>query len=475
MATLTDLIRSRRESGAGIGQSIGKSIKEKLREKIDPRQFLNQSGLLVALFPKLKAFRAKPVDTKTKFDSPSMTFDLSPSVQNIEINTKITAKNMMVLPAMHRDINVMRQNIAKLVQLESVKPTVRADMWFKKSKFRESAYEQELTKKTEKTPKKLKETKKPKATKEAPTLPQTTFGKIAGVVGKVATSPLGKIAAGTAVAGAVGLTALTARGESAGGDYNIVIGGSKANLTSMTIGEVLQFQEQMKKSGKYRSTAVGKYQVLQSTLQGAVKSMNLNLNDKFDENMQERIFKEYLIGAKRKNVSDYLNAKVPDTPENLEKAQMDLALEFASYGVPRDVRQGEFGKYPTTNIRRGQSMYSGVAGNKASISPEDSAIALKQDRMRNEGKTVTPHPGTTPSGTPVPPKDVKPVQEMKSNKTGGKISEVSSDVQRSELTQPETNVVVKKEKLIVPTTKQSGSVSNPDDELASKFIFDRVV
>lgn len=120
-------------------------------------------------------------------------------------------------------------------------------------------------------------------------------------------------------------------------------------------------------------------------------------------------------------------------------------------------------------------MYSGVAGNKASISPEDSAIALKQDRMRNEGKTVTPHPGTTPSGTPVPPKDVKPVQEMKSNKTGGKISEVSSDVQRSELTQPETNVVVKKEKLIVPTTKQSGSVSNPDDELASKFIFDRVV
>jgi len=96
--------------------------------------------------------------------------------------------------------------------------------------------------------------------------------------------------------------------------------------------------------------------------------------------------------------------------------------------------------------------------------------------MRNEGKAVTPHPGTTPAGTPVPTKDVKPVHEMKSNKTGGKISEVSSDVQRSELVQSETNIVVKKERLIIPTNNQSGSVSNSnDEELASNFIVNRMI
>lgn len=50
----------------------------------------------------------------------------------------------MVLPSMHRDFNVMRQNIIKLVKLENVKPSTKADMYFVKSSEREKLYESEM-------------------------------------------------------------------------------------------------------------------------------------------------------------------------------------------------------------------------------------------------------------------------------------------------------------------------------------------
>jgi muramidase (phage lysozyme) len=47
----------------------------------------------------------------------------------------------MVLPAMSRDMNLMRQNIAKLVKISGGKPTYKTDLFFKAAKEREATYE----------------------------------------------------------------------------------------------------------------------------------------------------------------------------------------------------------------------------------------------------------------------------------------------------------------------------------------------
>lgn len=161
MATLAELVKSRRESGQGVFDSLSESLRDRIREKFDPRRILNQSGLLVALFPNLKKFVAKPVSTRIEASKVSPEINLNDVIlKKISEDTTIAAKNSMVLPAMHRDFNVMRQNIAKLVKLEGVKPRVGADAWFKKSKFREEEYENKFKNKTVKVEKETDEIKK---------------------------------------------------------------------------------------------------------------------------------------------------------------------------------------------------------------------------------------------------------------------------------------------------------------------------
>ena len=88
MATLSELIRERRETGQGVGQALGGSLKDKLKEKMDPRRMLNQKGLLVSLFPGLKAF--SPTEQKLNFN----VLESSSKLDVLKINTKITAKNI---------------------------------------------------------------------------------------------------------------------------------------------------------------------------------------------------------------------------------------------------------------------------------------------------------------------------------------------------------------------------------------------
>jgi hypothetical protein len=150
MATLADVIRSKRKSGQSRTGSFFGSLKDKLKETIDPRQLFNQSGILTALFPSLKAYKAKGVGEETGKLIQRRTAELSNSPQSmnggmdlsvIEQNTKISAVNSMALPGLSRDINVMRQNISKLVKVVGLKPETKADRFFKKSSEREKEYE----------------------------------------------------------------------------------------------------------------------------------------------------------------------------------------------------------------------------------------------------------------------------------------------------------------------------------------------
>jgi len=164
MATLTEVIRKRRQAGQDLGESVGGSIREKLRERTDWRRMLPQGGLLTALFPSLKAFEAgkgrygakQRSDNILRYNAElisSSVLSLSSELGIIEKNTEISAKNSLALPIIARDMNVMRQNFSKVVKFFGGEPRRAADQYFLTKKERENQYEAAVKEKTKVEPK----------------------------------------------------------------------------------------------------------------------------------------------------------------------------------------------------------------------------------------------------------------------------------------------------------------------------------
>ena len=178
-------------------------------------------------------------------------------------------------------------------------------------------------------------------------------------------------------------------GEGGVDSYNTGTAGSQAGYTppkpisQMTVGEIMDAQA----SGSL--FAVGKYQIIPDTMKGFVKHAGISRDDIFNEATQDK-FKEYVVNIKRPDVGKFLTGA---EGSSLEKAQMALAAEFASVGVPRDMKKGEYGGgYPVRDIKKGESLYSGVGGNAASISPEVIAEALQKEMGLNRGGGNTDNP-----------------------------------------------------------------------------------
>lgn len=158
-----DLIRKQRQSGSGILSSVGGAAGASMREAVDIRNRLfTRDSLLGALFPNVKGFKADGKTTKTK-TSPSSLMSMGGASSGlsdakldiIAQNTKVAAKNSMVMPSMARDMNVMRQNIIKMVNLSGGKPSTRADAFFLKTSEREKAYESQMQETKTTTPTKV--------------------------------------------------------------------------------------------------------------------------------------------------------------------------------------------------------------------------------------------------------------------------------------------------------------------------------
>ena len=142
---LAEIYRSEKSTGGGLGSAVGK----RLKEKIDPRQALDQSGLLVSMFPSLKTYKA----TKNKVSSPKISSDIVGSgidndiLNSISATSSLTAKNSMSLPMMARDMNLMKLNIFKLVKLQGGSAnTNKTDIFWNNAKARESSYENTISK-----------------------------------------------------------------------------------------------------------------------------------------------------------------------------------------------------------------------------------------------------------------------------------------------------------------------------------------
>jgi muramidase (phage lysozyme) len=139
---------------------------------------------------------------------------------------------------------------------------------------------------------------------------------------------------------------LIGKGES-GGNYNALVGGKSADLTNMTIDQVQKLQSTMKAQG-YASTAVGKYQMIASTLAEQAKKAGLDTSKtKFDQKTQDLLAQQLVNQAGVGKV---------DTAT----AMKNLAGTWAS--LPKDMS--------------GRGAYDGYNTNKSNINPQDLVAAL---------------------------------------------------------------------------------------------------
>jgi len=139
---------------------------------------------------------------------------------------------------------------------------------------------------------------------------------------------------------------LIGKGES-GGNYNALVGGGTADLTNMTVAQVQELQKKMLKEGR-ASSAVGKYQMISSTLAEQMKKAGLDPNTtKFDQGTQD------LLAQQLVNQAGY-GRKDPAT------VMRNLAGTWAA--LPKDMS--------------GRGAYDGYNTNKANINPNELMAAI---------------------------------------------------------------------------------------------------
>ena len=158
-------------------------------------------------------------------------------------------------------------------------------------------------------------------------------------------------------------------------------------ISKMTVDQVYAEQQ------KGVLFAVGKYQIVPATMKGFIdylRGIGIDTSSAiFNESLQNK-FEDYTLASKRKLVGKFIKG---DASVSLETAQIELAAEFASIGVPRDMKRGEYSSYapslggpvPRQDIKKGQSLYTGYGGNRSSISPEEiKDLLLKKRRGATE-------------------------------------------------------------------------------------------
>jgi len=135
----------------GVFSGAASTFGKRSLEKLDIRNALFSGGGIgsvigTKIFGKgYSATRKNDVSSASQTTSPSsLTSDSSSILQDINTNSKITAKNSMALPAMAKQMNMMQKNIGNLTQYMTGKKSKGPDAFFKDASFRENAYESQF-------------------------------------------------------------------------------------------------------------------------------------------------------------------------------------------------------------------------------------------------------------------------------------------------------------------------------------------
>jgi hypothetical protein len=185
MAKFSDVYKQELKS-KGVLSSLGTAALKRTREKLDIRNMLfGGSGAIAATGQKVfgKGYQAIQKDTSKKLSDGTgvqsvAVNQLLVSAQRQETQLSIIAKNTMNGNAMARDINVMRQNIIKLVKQQGGTTTNKADEFFKEADAREALYESQFKKVDKET---------------APTVEKNKSGGLLGLLAGMAAAIVGTI------------------------------------------------------------------------------------------------------------------------------------------------------------------------------------------------------------------------------------------------------------------------------------------
>lgn len=176
---------------SGATSAIGK----RARESMDFRNVLfGGSGLGSIIGRKIfgRGYSAtRGVGSGVSSVSRELSSSSSSQLDELNINSRITAKNTLALPSMARDMHLVKQNIIKLVKLQGGTPTTKAGDWFNRQAAREAAFEAKFgTKPTSKT------TQVTKDNKDGSLLQNVTLlSGLFGTLGKSLTPIIGVVSA----------------------------------------------------------------------------------------------------------------------------------------------------------------------------------------------------------------------------------------------------------------------------------------
>ena len=142
---LADIYRKELKTKGLLGALVSASG-ARLKEKTDIRGMLPQTGISGAAFEKMFGKRYKYGGDKQTVrgaggSDGAATKSMEEKLTRIGVDMKIMAKNSVVLPAMARDMNLMRMNMQKMVKLSGGTPSAKSDMFFKRAADREAQYE----------------------------------------------------------------------------------------------------------------------------------------------------------------------------------------------------------------------------------------------------------------------------------------------------------------------------------------------
>ena len=140
-------------------------------------------------------------------------------------------------------------------------------------------------------------------------------------------------------------------------NYNAYFGNSnntEVQFTSMTVRDVLAWQKQFVEQGN-PSSAVGRYQFINSTLRGLVRELRIDENMKFDEALQDKLAARLL---ERRGIREYVDGKI-----TREEFAHRLSKEWAA--LPRAI-----GENPE------QSYYAADGLNKAQVSVDEMYVSI---------------------------------------------------------------------------------------------------
>lgn len=114
-----------------------------------------------------------------------------------------------------------------------------------------------------------------------------------------------------------------AKGES-GGNYNAYFGNpgnTEIRFTSMSVNDVLNWQSDHIAKGNV-SNAVGKYQIIQPTLEELVNKLHIDRDQKFDPTLQDELAIALL---ERRGSIEYVHKKISS-----EQFAANIAMEWAA-------------------------------------------------------------------------------------------------------------------------------------------------